>query len=221
MIDTLKTMECYCDGIIIRSPNHEILSDYQNEIDIKMINGGDKFEHPTQALVDLFTIRQELGTVNNLKIAIVGDLYHSRTIISLVKMLLNYNVTFYFVFENKKLFHKYLTDFLIKMKAEADNTFNHKINYYYEDDLDKVIPLVDVIYMTRSQKERHDKEIKIKNKLTVNNFSKAKEKCIILHPLPRNEELDPKLDCDPRSVYFRQMKYGLYVRMALLEMMFN
>jgi len=222
--DTLKTMEAYCDGLIIRSPNNEILSDYQNNIDIKMINGGDKFEHPTQALLDLFTIRQELGTVNNLKIAIVGDLYHSRTIISLVKMLLNYNVALYFVFEeeNKMDLPIYLQQYLIEIKEKSYNT-NHIIEYHYEYDLDKVIPIVDVIYMTRSQKERHmyNNDNLYKNKLTVHNFSKAKKKCIILHPLPRNDEIEIELDSDPRSVYFRQMKYGLYVRIALLEMLFS
>ena len=87
--------------------------------------------------------------------------------------------------------------------------------------MSKVIPLVDVIYMTRSQKERHTKKMEVNNKLTVHNFSNAKDKCIILHPLPRNKEIERELDNDPRSVYFRQMKYGLYVRMALLEMMFS
>ena len=220
--DTLKTMESYCDGLIIRSPNDEILSDYQNTIDIKIINGGDRFEHPTQALVDLFTIRQELGTVNNLNIAIVGDLLHSRTIISLVKMLLNYNVSLYFVFEDEKILPEYLIDYLVEKKRESEIN-NQKINYYFENDLNKVISIVDVIYMTRSQKERHKggEIVEVKNKLTVHNFANAKPRCIILHPLPRNDEIETNLDNDPRSVYFRQMKYGLYVRIALLEMLFS
>ena len=220
--DTLKTMESYCDGLIIRSPNNEILSDYQNDIDIKIINGGDRFEHPTQALVDLFTIRQELGTVNNLKIAIVGDLLHSRTVISLVKILLNYNVSLYFVFEGKNILPKYLMDYLFEKNKET-TVNNQKIDFHFENDLNKVISLVDVIYMTRSQKERHieGETLEIKNKLTVNNFANAKAKCIILHPLPRNDEIEINLDSDPRSAYFRQMKYGLYVRIALLEMLFS
>jgi carbamoyl-phosphate synthase / aspartate carbamoyltransferase len=220
--DTLKTMESYCDGLIIRTPNMEELSDYQNEIDVKMINGGDKFEHPTQALVDLFTIRQELGTVNNIKIAIVGDLLHSRTVISLVKMFLNYNVSIYFVFEGEKVLPEYLMDYLIKKKKES-HINNQKIEYHYDNDINEVIHIVDVIYMTRIQKERHENKesIEIKNKLTVHNFANAKPKCIILHPLPRNEEIETNLDSDPRSAYFRQMKYGLYVRIALLEMLFS
>ena len=225
--DTLKTLESYYDGLIIRSPNNEILQNYQNDIDIKMINAGDMFEHPTQALVDLFTIRQELGTVNNLKIAIVGDLFNSRTIISLVKMLLNYNVSFYFVFEQldeKKELHPYLKKYIDNyFKKNITANCKQKINIYYETDINKVIPLVDVIYMTRQQKERHNnsQNKEIKNKLTIQNFSKAKEKCIILHPLPRNDEIDTKLDKDPRAVYFRQMKYGLYIRIAILEMLFS
>ena len=221
-LDTLKTMEAYCDGIIVRSPNNVSLVDYQNELDIKMINGGDRFEHPTQSLVDLFTIREELGTINNLKIALVGDLIHSRTIISLVKMLLNYNVDLYFVFEDENNMNLpiHLQEYLIKIREKSYNN-NHIVDYHYVYDLDEVIPLVDVIYMTRSQKERHIEKMEVRNKLTVHNFSKAKEKCIILHPLPRNNEIERELDNDPRSVYFRQMKYGLYVRMALLEMMFS
>ena len=228
--DTLKTLEAYYDGLIIRSPNNELLRNYQNDIDIKMINAGDYLEHPTQALLDLFTIRQELGTVNNLKIAIVGDLLHSRTIFSLVKMLLNYNVRFYFVFEENgsKELHPQLNEYIKSIldkknmnKSMLDNDDNQIIEIVYETDINKVIPLVDVIYMTRNQKERQETEIICKNKLTLQNFSKAKEKCLILHPLPRNDEIDIRLDSDPRSVYFRQMKYGLYIRIAILEMLFS
>ena len=152
----------------------------------------------------------------------VGDLIHSRTIISLVKMLLNYNVDLYFVFEDEKNMNLpiYLQEYLIEIREKSFNN-NHIVDYHYVYDLDEVIPIVDVIYMTRSQKERHTEKMEIKNKLSVHNFSKAKEKCIILHPLPRNNEIERELDNDPRSVYFRQMKYGLYVRMALLEMMFS
>ena len=240
--DTLKTLEAYFDGIIVRSPNNELLRNYQNEIDIKMINAGDYLEHPTQALLDLFTIRQELGTVNNLKIAIVGDLLHSRTIFSLVKMLLNYNVKFYFVFEensskelhpkldeyiksvlNKSVLNKKQTTNISETENNELEQNNQIIEIVYETDINKVIPVVDVIYMTRNQKERHNSESEIvcKNKLTLQNFSKAKDKCLILHPLPRNDEIDIKLDNDPRSVYFRQMKYGLYIRIAILEMLFS
>ena len=137
-------------------------------------------------------------------------------------MLLNYNVSLHFVFENEQKLPEYLMDYLIKKKIESEKN-NQKIDYYFENDLNKVISIVDVIYMTRSQKERHKEgeHLEVRNKLTVHNFANAKPKCIILHPLPRNDEIETNLDNDPRSVYFRQMKYGLYVRIALLEMLFS
>ena len=229
--DTIKSLEQYCDGLIVRCPNDTSLFGSQYYTDVSLINAGDNREHPTQALIDLFTIREERGTVNNLKIAIVGDLLHSRTVKSLIELLLHYNVIFYFV-SNKD----YALDELMIQKIEKSKKMNKHINYHISEDINEVIPIVDVIYMTRMQKERHQDNtnnnsnnnintpndfISDKLSLNVNNFSKAKPNTLILHPLPRNDEIDVMLDNDPRSIYFKQMKYGLYVRMALLELLYS
>ena len=230
--DTIKSLEQYCDGLIVRCPNNTSLFGSQYYTDVSLINAGDNREHPTQALIDLFTIREERGTVNNLKIAVVGDLLHSRTVKSLIELLLHYNVIFYFV-SNKD----YALDELMIQKIEKAKKLNKHIDYHLNEDINEVIPIVDVIYMTRMQKERHQDNTNINNynnnintpndfisdklSLNVNNFSKAKPNTLILHPLPRNDEIDVMLDNDPRSVYFKQMKYGLYVRMALLELLYS
>ena len=236
LLDTIITMNNYTDGLIIRSPNDVNLANEINNnnfIDSSIINAGDSLEHPTQALLDLFTIREERGTITGIKIALVGDLLHSRTIHSLVLMLTNYDVEFYFVapeeFQIPDSIIQELENRSMQLKTKLDKNF--KFNYQKNCNLSEVLGSVDVVYMTRLQKERFINQenadlLQIDNyyqdiQLTPPLLTKAKKNLVIMHPLPRGPELHTGIDNDVRAAYFRQMKYGLYIRMVLLEMMFS
>ena len=236
LLDTIITMNNYTDGLIIRSRNDvnlvETIND-NNFIDSSIINAGDSLEHPTQALLDLFTIREERGTITGIKIALVGDLRHSRTIHSLVLMLTNYDVEFYFVgpeeFQIPDSIIEELENRSMLLKTKLDKKF--KFNYQKHCKLSEIIDIVDVVYMTRLQRERFTEE-ENSNSLPIDNYyqdiqltptllTKAKKNLVVMHPLPRGPELHTGIDNDVRAAYFRQMKYGLYIRMVLLEMMFS
>jgi carbamoyl-phosphate synthase/aspartate carbamoyltransferase/dihydroorotase len=217
LYDTLKCFEAYCDLVVVRTKiKGTFTQDLQNKIKIPIINAGDgEGEHPTQALLDVFTIREERGTVNKLNVSIVGDLKNGRTVHSLVRLLKNYQISFNFVSvpelgldESTKL---YLNE--------------NDINYSTYNSINDVIETTDVLYMTRIQSERFDNSILdhtfIENNLylTQEIMTNAKQNMIIMHPLPRNNEINPNIDNDPRAAYFRQMENGLYVRMALLQLL--
>ena len=228
--DTIRTVEIYCDGLIVRSNNNTSLLETINGVyppfEKFIINAGDLYEHPTQALTDLMTIRSERGSINGVKIAIVGDLVNSRVINSLVRLLSNYNVDFYFVANDDLQIPNELISYLSEVKNKNPN---QHLTYTISNSLSHVIDKVDVVYMTRLQKERlpSDKNhssylIEYENNLlTPELMSKAKSDLIVMHPLPRNQEIPKSLDSDSRCAYFRQMKNGLYLRMTLLEMMTN
>ena len=228
--DTIRTVEIYCDGLIVRSDNNTSLLETINGVyppfEKFIINAGDLYEHPTQALTDLMTIRSERGSINGVKIAIVGDLVNSRVINSLVRLLSNYNVDFYFVANDDLQIPNELISYLSEVKNKNPN---QHLTYTISNSLSHVIDKVDVVYMTRLQKERlpSDKNhssylIEYENNLlTPELMSKAKSDLIVMHPLPRNQEIPKSLDSDSRCAYFRQMKNGLYLRMTLLEMMIN
>jgi carbamoyl-phosphate synthase/aspartate carbamoyltransferase len=181
---------------------------------VPIINAGDGAgEHPTQAFLDLFTIREELGTVNGLTITIVGDLKNGRTVHSLVKLLTLYSVTINFVSPESLKIPSHI-------KQEISH---HDIQVNETKNLEGVIANTDVLYVTRIQKERFEdlKEYdKVSGSFVVDNalLKKAKSQMIVMHPLPRINEINPECDFDPRAAYFRQMRYGLYVRMALLAL---
>lgn len=229
LYDTIKTMDCYTDGLVIRAANNMNLMSYRNTSRHSVINAGDLDEHPTQSLLDLFTIREERGSVNGLRIAFVGDLVNGRTVHSLAKMLCNYDVDMYFVSSPEYMIPNDIIQYIQTAKAAHPNL---RINWQpvttRAEWLDHVAPLMDVIYMTRHQAERLNINI---SELTVDGLrefyldrdvmSRLKQTAIILHPLPRNEEIPVELDTDPRCKYFRQMEYGLYVRMALAELVFG
>ena len=228
--DTIQTLDTYTDGLIIRSPNDITIQDYQNETENTIINAGDMEEHPSQALLDLFTIRQEKGTVNNLKFAIMGDLSHSRTIGSLVELLCNYNVEFHFIATQKLQINPTIIDYIENAKKQSSST-GYNITYFIhtenleDDNVKNVLKSVDVVYMTRLQKERWDtviteQEVK-KYYLTKSLVNTLKSNSLIMHPLPRNNEIPKEIDTDRRAIYFKQMKYGLYLRMTLCELMFG
>ena len=185
---------------------------------IPIINAGDGIgEHPTQSLLDVFTIKAERGTVNNLEITFVGDLKHGRTVHSLAKLLTNYDL--------KCL--NYVSPANLKMPKQIRDFVESKgIVQHDYDTLEEVLPNTDVLYMTRIQKERFNDEREYsgcygKFVLTPQLMSKGRNNLIVMHPLPRNNEISKDCDLDPRSVYMKQAKYGLYVRMALLSIVFG
>ncbi|KAG2214382.1 hypothetical protein INT47_000938 [Mucor saturninus] len=214
LADTVRTLGCYSDLIVLRHPqpgSAQIAAKYSK---VPVINAGDGIgEHPTQAFLDTFTIREELGTVNGLTITMVGDLKNGRTVHSLVKILAYYQVTINYVCPESLAMPK---DVMEAVKAAGIQQ-----NVYAT--LDEVIGSTDVLYMTRIQKERFETVAeynRVKDAYILNNdvLSRAKSQMIVMHPLPRVNEIEPEVDFDQRAAYFRQMRYGLFVRMALLAL---
>lgn len=179
-----------------------------------LINAGDGVgEHPTQALLDVFTIREEIGTVNGLTITLVGDLKNGRTVHSLARLLTLYNVQLRYVSPPSLKMPKNITDF-VKSKDIVQEVYT---------DLEEALPETDVLYMTRIQRERFASQEEYEEVfghyiVTPQLMTRAKRKMIVLHPLPRVGEISPEFDTDPRAAYFRQAECGMYVRMALLAM---
>ncbi len=218
LYDTLKCIESYCDLVIIRTKMKNALRGLQDMIKIPIINAGDgDGEHPTQALLDMFTINKELGNINQLIVSIVGDLKYGRTVHSLVRLLSNYNVKLNFVSINQLSLDNETIKFL--------KTNNIEYNLYQS--IYNIIRTTDVLYMTRIQKERlqgetlDDSFIRNNLYLTKEVLNNAKKNMIVMHPLPRNDEINVNIDDDPRAVYFKQMENGLYVRMALIQTLLN
>ncbi len=212
--DTVRTLECYADVIVLRHPEmgaSALAAQYARK---PIINAGDGVgEHPTQALLDLFTIVEELGQVNGLTVTMLGDLKYGRTVHSLARLLSLFNVKI-----------NYVSPDILAMPAEIIAELNQKkIPQAEYTNLDKALPETDVLYVTRVQKERfEDPEVyeSVKNAfvITPETLQQARERMIVMHPLPRVGEISYNVDDDPRAAYFRQMEYGLYVRMALLAM---
>lgn len=212
--DTIRTLECYADVIVLRHPEEGSAALAAEAAHKPIINAGDgKGEHPTQALLDLFTIKEELGRIDGLTVTMVGDLKYGRTIHSLARLLTLYDV---------KL--NYVSPQVLQMPPEIFNEIHDKgIVQEGFDNLEEVLPETDVLYVTRVQKERFEnpeehKKLKDSYKVTAELMQLAKEDMIIMHPLPRVWEIAKEIDDDPRAAYFRQMEYGQYVRMGLLAM---
>jgi aspartate carbamoyltransferase len=211
LIDTIRTLECYADVIVLRHPEVGASAQAAQVASKPIINAGDGVgEHPTQALLDMFTIIEELGVSDNLTVTLLGDLKYGRTVHSLARLLSLYNVRI-----------NYVSPEILRMPAEIIAELKEKGTPQAEYSvLDDVLP---VLYVTRVQKERFEDlnqyEI-VKNEfvITPEVMTRAKEKMIVMHPLPRVGEISVEFDDDPRAAYFRQMEYGLYVRMALLAM---
>eukprot|EP00842_Homolaphlyctis_polyrhiza_P004642 jgi/Hompol1/5179/HPOL_004237-RA len=212
--DTVRTLASYGDIIVMRHPEPGSVTLAAQHSPVPVINAGDGIgEHPSQALLDVFTIREELGTVNGLTITIVGDLKHGRTVHSLVRLLTHYSVKINYVSPESLKIPENIKAEVARFDIPQNETTS----------LDSVISTTDVLYVTRIQKERftdlseyervHGSYI-ITNKV----LQKAKEHMIVMHPLPRVNEIDPEVDFDQRAAYFRQMRYGLFVRMALLAL---
>lgn len=212
--DSIAVMSGYADVVVLRHPE---VGAMQRAADISrkpVINAGDGIgEHPTQALLDVFTIREEIGTVNGLTITMVGDLKHGRTVHSLARLLTLYDVTI-----------NYVSPAILAMPETVVSFVASKgIQQKVYRTLEEILPQTDVLYMTRIQKERFatEKEYDAACGLyvvTPKLMTRAKPKMIVMHPLPRNDEIDKSFDIDNRAAYFRQAEYGMYVRMSLLAM---
>jgi aspartate carbamoyltransferase len=211
--DTIRTLECYADVIVLRHPETGSAAIAAKAARKPVINAGDGVgEHPTQALLDAFTIREELGRLDNLKVTMLGDLKYGRTVHSLARLLST--------FTNIKL--NYVSPDILKMPKEVMDEVG-KVPQAEFSSLDKVLPETEVLYVTRVQKERFEDAAdydKVKDAYVIDAgiMKSAKKDMIVMHPLPRVGEISPDFDDDPRAAYFRQMEYGLYVRMALLAM---
>ncbi len=214
LADTVRTLECYADVIVLRHPEVGSAAIAAKAARKPVINAGDGIgEHPTQALLDAFTIREELGRLDGLTVTLLGDLKHGRTVHSLARLLSLYKV---------KL--NYVAPDILRMPTELiDELKAKKIEQAEYSNLDACLPETDVLYVTRVQKERFTDEaayefVKSAYVIDPKVLKSAKERMIVMHPLPRVGEISMEVDDDPRAAYFRQMEYGLYVRMALLAM---
>jgi carbamoyl-phosphate synthase/aspartate carbamoyltransferase/dihydroorotase/carbamoyl-phosphate synthase/aspartate carbamoyltransferase len=210
--DTIRTLEQYADVIVLRHPEIGAAELAADAATVPVINAGDGTgEHPTQGLLDLFTIREELGRIDGLKVSMVGDLRNGRTVHSLTRLLMQYDVSYRFVSPEILRLPMSLMNQLIDRKMKVRET--HKI--------DDVIENADVLYVTRVQKERFSDPaqydaVKDYYRITPETMRRAKPTMALLHPLPRVGEIDPEVDSDPRAAYFRQVQNGMFVRMALL-----
>ena len=212
--DTVRTLECYADVIVLRHPETGSAAIAAKAARKPVINAGDGVgEHPTQALLDAFTIREELGHLDGLTVTMLGDLKYGRTVHSLSRLLSLYQV---------KL--NYVSPEILRMPAEVIEELKaKKMEQEEPGSLEAVLPQTDVLYVTRVQKERFEDPAvyeKVKGAYVIDaaTMKAAKQRMIVMHPLPRVTEISMDFDEDPRAAYFRQMEYGLYVRMALLAM---
>ena len=213
--DTVRTLECYADVIVLRHPetgSAALAAKYARK---PVINAGDGVgEHPTQALLDAFTIMEELGRLDNLTVTMLGDLKYGRTVHSLARLLSN--------FSGIKL--NYISPEILRMPREVIEEVGEKgIPQAEYNALEQVLPETDVLYVTRVQKERFEDQAvyeSVKGAFVIDPdvMKAARRDMIVMHPLPRVGEISVDFDDDPRAAYFRQMEYGLYVRMALLAM---
>ena len=212
--DTVRTLECYSDVIVLRHPETGAAATAAKYCRKPIINAGDGAgEHPTQALLDLFTIHEELGRIDGLTISMVGDLKYGRTVHSLARLLALYNIRL-----------NYVSPEILRMPpAIIEELRARGVPQAEQTDLETVLAESDVLYVTRVQKERFEDESvydSVKGAYVISpvTLTHAKQKMIVMHPLPRVGEITMEVDADPRAAYFRQMEYGLYVRMALLAM---
>ncbi|MGA2110959.1 MAG: aspartate carbamoyltransferase [Anaerolineales bacterium] len=212
--DTVRTLECYADVIVLRHPelgSAAIAAQYARK---PVINAGDgSGEHPTQALLDLFTIKEELGRIDGLTVTMLGDLKYGRTVHSLSRLLSLYQVKLH-----------YVSPELLRMPSNLVSDLAARgISQTERVDLEPVLSETDVLYVTRVQKERFEdpqqyESVRGTYVITPQTLQRAKDEMIVMHPLPRVGEIAIEVDQDPRAAYFRQMEYGLYIRMALLAM---
>ena len=211
--DTIRTVGCYCDIIAMRHPKEGAPMAVCGKSPVPIINAGDGgHNHPTQTLTDLLTIRREKGRLDHLTIGMCGDLKFGRTVHSLMNAMSRYaGVKFVLISPPELRVPKYLTR---SLKDQG-------ILFTEVETMEEVMPQLDILYMTRVQKERFFNEadyIRLKDTyiLTPEKLKDARPDLSIMHPLPRVNEISPKVDDDPRAIYFKQVRNGRFVRMALI-----
>ena len=211
--DTIRIISCYADICAMRHPKEGAALVAANNSSIPVINAGDGgHQHPTQTLADLMTIKSLKGRLDNITIGLCGDLKFGRTVHSLINALLRYdNVKFVLISPNELKVPEYIIENIQKAGAEYEEV----------NKLEDVIGELDILYMTRVQRERFFNEedyIRLKDSFILDKkkMSMAKDDMLVLHPLPRVNEISVEVDKDPRAAYFKQVQYGVYVRMALI-----
>jgi aspartate carbamoyltransferase catalytic subunit len=216
LADTVRIMSVYSDVLVLRHPL-DGSSRYASEISEKsVINGGSGTEeHPTQAIQDLFTIKKEKKKIDGLKIGIVGDLKYGRTVYSLLYALSNYDVDVHLISPEA-----------LKIRTDSTYEIKKRLSFTESTDLEEYIDDLDVVYVTRIQKERFPDEeeyVKVKGSYVIglDMVKKMKDDSIILHPLPRLDEISAEVDKTKQAKYFKQAEYGMYTRAALLGLILN
>jgi aspartate carbamoyltransferase catalytic subunit len=213
LADTIRTVENYADIIALRHPLEGAAKLAAEFSKIPILNAGSGAEeHPTQAFMDLYTLQKEKGKIDGLKIALVGDLRYGRTVHSLAYALSLYNIELYLISPES-----------LRMRHEVIRAIRNKISITEDTNLEKIIPQIDVLYVTRIQKERFPdlaEYAKVKGiyKIDLKILKSAKKDLIILHPLPRVDEIAAEVDSTPQARYFQQVWNGIVVRMALLAL---
>ncbi|MBT4496225.1 MAG: aspartate carbamoyltransferase [Gemmatimonadetes bacterium] len=215
--DTIRVIAGYADVVVMRHFESGASKRAAAVSSVPIINAGDGAgQHPTQALLDMYTIQREIGRLDDISIAMVGDLANGRTVRSLCYLLTK--------FKNPKIY--FIAPGLVRMKDDIKEYLQrYEVDFEEEEDLHAVASKVDVIYQTRIQKERFGDRIadyeQARGKYIINKsvMDCMQEHAVVLHPLPRVDEIDSEVDGDPRAAYFRQAHNGLYVRMALLRML--
>ena len=215
--DTARTVSCYADLIVMRHPKEGAPRVAANSARVPVINAGDGgHQHPTQTLTDLMTIRSLRGSLSHMTIGLCGDLKFGRTVHSLIKALSRYEgVGFVLISPEELRIPDYVRKEILDKKG---------LDYREVEQMDEVLPELDVLYMTRVQKERFFNEedyIRLKDRFILDEekMALAGEKMMVLHPLPRVNEIAVEVDKDPRALYFEQARYGMYIRMALIMTM--
>lgn len=212
--DTIRIVSGYADVIVLRHNEEGAASRAAAVSPVPVINAGDgPGQHPTQALLDLYTIRTELGKIDGVKVAMIGDLANGRTVRSLAYLLSKFrDVKIWFVAPPQ-----------VAMREDLKNHLDeHRVPWVETQDLESVLPEVDVVYQTRIQKERFaDAEtynaVKGVYRIDKGSLALMRKYAVLMHPLPRVDEIAPEVDEDPRAAYFRQARNGLHIRMALLD----
>ena len=212
--DTIRTVGCYCDIIAMRHPKEGAPLVATMKSTVPIINAGDGgHNHPTQTLTDLLTISCEKGRLENLTIGLCGDLKFGRTIHSLITAMVRYkNIKFVLISPDELKIPEYIKEEVLE---------KNNIEYIETNDIEEYMDKLDILYMTRVQKERFFNEedyIRLKDYyiLDKNKLEKAKQDLCIMHPLPRVNEISTEVDDDQRACYFKQVRYGKYIRMALI-----
>ena len=215
--DTAKVISCFADIMVMRHFKEGAPMVASLNASVPVINAGDGgHNHPTQTLTDLLTIKREKGRFDNLTVGLCGDLKFGRTVHSLIAALSRYTgIKFVLISPAELMIPEYIKYDVIEKQG---------IEYVETTDLEAVMPELDILYMTRVQKERFFNEqdyIRLKDSYILNQskLNLAKKDCIVMHPLPRVNEITVEVDGDPRACYFKQVLYGKYIRMALIKML--